>query len=260
MQQISELKKVVWHDLVSVSKKEIFSELLLSLPWLIASWLTFHHNFVFIALFCSFMFFLTGLRQVHNAYHYALGINTIWTERVMFMLSILMLGSMHAVKYNHLIHHKHCLDEEDIEGSSAKMPGWKALLLGFIFPIKLHYNAWKKGNPYYRKWIIRELIGIGIFYSLAFIFDIAFLKYHFWVMAIGESLSAFFAVWTVHHDCDGHDVIARTSRGKWKSWLTYNMFYHVEHHLFPKVPTCHLPKLAERIDEVMPELKEKQVF
>ena len=35
---------------------------------------------------------------------------------------------------------------------------------------------------------------------------------------------------------------------------------HVEHHLFPTVPTCHLPKLAERLDEVAPELKTKLVF
>ena len=38
------------------------------------------------------------------------------------------------------------------------------------------------------------------------------------------------------------------------------MFYHTEHHLFPKVPTCHLPELAERIDKVMPEIKDKTVL
>ncbi|MBK8345469.1 MAG: fatty acid desaturase [Bacteroidetes bacterium] len=38
------------------------------------------------------------------------------------------------------------------------------------------------------------------------------------------------------------------------------MFYHTEHHLFPKVPTCHLPQLAARIDEVIPEIKNKTVL
>jgi len=38
------------------------------------------------------------------------------------------------------------------------------------------------------------------------------------------------------------------------------MFYHVEHHLFPTVPTCRLPVLAERLDTVAPELKTKLVF
>jgi fatty acid desaturase len=38
------------------------------------------------------------------------------------------------------------------------------------------------------------------------------------------------------------------------------MFFHVEHHLYPKVPTCHLAVLADRLDQAAPELKAKQVF
>jgi fatty acid desaturase len=38
------------------------------------------------------------------------------------------------------------------------------------------------------------------------------------------------------------------------------MFYHIEHHLFPKVPTCKLWLLARRLDVAAPELKDKQVF
>jgi fatty acid desaturase len=67
-------------------------------------------------------------------------------------------------------------------------------------------------------------------------------------------------VWTVHHDCEPESVYSRTVRGRWKSILFYNMFYHTEHHLFPKVPTCHLPDLAKRIDDVIPEIKTKSVL
>ena len=35
------------------------------------------------------------------------------------------------------------------------------------------------------------------------------------------------------------------------------MFYHLEHHLFPAVPTIKLPELAKRIDEVLPEIEKK---
>jgi fatty acid desaturase len=34
----------------------------------------------------------------------------------------------------------------------------------------------------------------------------------------------------------------------------------VEHHLFPAVPTCHLPELSKRLDEVAPELLSKNVW
>ncbi|MEO1218871.1 MAG: fatty acid desaturase, partial [Bacteroidota bacterium] len=45
-----------------------------------------------------------------------------------------------------------------------------------------------------------------------------------------------------------------------KNLLTYNMFYHLEHHLFPAVPTIKLPELARRIDKEVPELVKKSVF
>jgi fatty acid desaturase len=53
-----------------------------------------------------------------------------------------------------------------------------------------------------------------------------------------------FAV-TVQHDCDGAGLFARTLRGILKNAATYNMVFHVEHHLFPAVPACHLPQLAD---------------
>ena len=63
----------------------------------------------------------------------------------------------------------------------------------------------------------------------------------------------------MHHDCDHHQL-ARTQRGWWKTALTYQMFYHVEHHLFPAVPTPRLPELAERLDRALPQLQQHQVF
>ena len=79
-------------------------------------------------------------------------------------------------------------------------------------------------------------------------------------MAIGQCGTACFAVWTVHHDCDRHHYIARTQRTWWKNFISYNMFFHTEHHLFPTVPTCHLPELARRLDQAAPELATKQVY
>src|SRR5262245_49777577 len=97
---------IEWRDLVALRRTEVAGELAISLPWLAASLAAAHHGIYPVALGCSFMFFLTGLRQVHNAYHYALGLPRAATEWVMFALSVLMLGSMHAVQVNHLRHHR----------------------------------------------------------------------------------------------------------------------------------------------------------
>jgi fatty acid desaturase len=92
------------------------------------------------------------------------------------------------------------------------------------------------------------------------VLEIPALRYHAMAMAVGQCLTAFFAVWTVHHHCDRSQYIARTLRSRVKNMVTFNMFLHVEHHLFPRVPTCHLPQLSTRIDQAAPDLKQKMVF
>jgi fatty acid desaturase len=86
------------------------------------------------------------------------------------------------------------------------------------------------------------------------------LEYHVMAMALGQCLTAFFAVWTVHHDCGDASFPARTIRNPWKARLTYAMFYHVEHHLYPAVPTRRLPILARRLDRAAPDLGALKVF
>jgi fatty acid desaturase len=255
------VRSVAWRDLVTVSRLEIAKELALSLPFLALSLVLADLGWFMPALAASYVFFLTGLRQVHNAYHYALGIPQAATEWVMFVLSVLMLGSMHAVQVNHLHHHKHCMGDDDVEAMSARMSGLLAILFGPVFPVLLHVNAFKLANRRQRRWVVAELLANAAWVGLVFgVLDVPALKYHVIAMAIGQCLTAFFAVWTVHHDCDRSHFIARTLRGRVKNFASFGMFFHVEHHLFPRVPTCHLSILAERLDKAAPELQEKRVF
>ena len=254
------LRSVEWKDLTQLSHAEVFKELVLSLPWLAVSLWLAGQRVYFLALPASFMFFLVGLRQVHNAYHYALGLSRRGSDWVMFALSALMLGSMHAVQINHLEHHLHCLDEEDVEGASARMPAWKAVLAGPLFPVRLHLNAWGKARGASFRWIVAELLVTAAVVIAAIVFTTSWFRYHILAMALGQCLTSFFAVWTVHHGCDQRGPFARTLRGIFKNGATYNMFFHVEHHLFPAVPTCHLPQLAERLDRAAPHLTRLRVF
>lgn len=265
--QDSRLEDVEWKDLCDLSGPEVFREVMIYVPWLVASLVAAHLGsvvhpaFFAVALVCSFMFFLCGLRQVHNAFHYAVGVAPKAHEWLMFILSPLMMSAMHAVQWNHLRHHRHCMDEEDVEAMSARMPGWKALVTGPQFPIRLHHAALTLAKPRIKRWIVFELAAIAGMVVLAFgLLEFTWLRYHVVAMTVGQCFSAFFAVWTVHHDCDRTHYIARTLRNDVKSFVSYNMFYHVEHHLFPAVPTCHLPELSKRLDAVAPELRTKQVF
>lgn len=249
------IRAMEWRDLLALSPAEKAWELTLSLPWLVGSLLCYQAGWYVPGAFCSFYFFLTGLRQSHGGQHYSLGVPRPVQDGVLLTLSLLMLASMHAVQVSHLHHHRHCLDEDDAEGSTARLPWWRALLVGPLFPLRLHRTAWRLGSPPKRRWIAAEVTGIAGVVLAAVLLDVPALRWHTAAMLLGESLTGFFAVWTVHHGCDPHGLYARTQRGRWITRLSYSMFFHAEHHLFPAVPTCRLARLAERLDAAAPELR-----
>ena len=86
------------------------------------------------------------------------------------------------------------------------------------------------------------------------------LTHHVALMVLAQTLTGFFAVWTIHHDVDAERQVARTLRHRVKSALALGMFFHLEHHLFPRVPTCRLPILAERLDAAAPDLSKVSVY
>lgn len=255
------VRAVEWKDLLVLSRWEVVKELLLVFPWLITSLVLAQFGWYFLALPFSFIFFLCGLRVVHNAYHYVMGVSRAATEWVMFALSVMMLSSMHALQQTHLHHHKHCLGEDDVEAASARMKGWQAIVFGPKFYILIQTKGIELANARQRRWILAEYVTLAVWVPLAlFVLNVPMLQYHVIAMLIGQCLTAFFAVWTVHHDCDREHYIARTLRNPLKSLIAFDMFYHVEHHLYPKVPTCHLAQLSERLDEAAPELAKMQVY
>ncbi len=253
------LSHVQWKDLLKLSAKEKFIEITITIPGLLASWILAYFQLYFFTLPCSFLFFLTALRQSHNGFHCSLGISKSATRMFIYLNSMLMLSSMHAVKFSHLRHHKYCMGGKDFEGRCAKMRWHQAIMYGPGHILSIHSVALTLGNKIYKRDVLMELLSIIIFISAAVLLKWNFLVYHCIAMAVGEFFSAFFAVWTVHHDVET-SAIARTQRTKGKNLVSYNKFYHLEHHLFPAVPAIKLPKLAKRIDEVVPGLEKKTTF
>jgi fatty acid desaturase len=254
------VRSVPWRDLVPLGPGERVWQLLLPLPWFLLGLLAAHDALWVLALAGSFYFFLTGLRLVHDTFHGNLGLRAWANDVILVVLSALMLGSMDAVRLTHLQHHRECLGGNDIEGAAARRTAAGALLWGVIFPVQLHVAALRLASPRQLRWIVAELTLTGGWIAAILISGHPVVSYHVAAMALGQTLSGFFAVWTVHHDCDRWQQIARTLRHRLKSAVSFNMFYHLEHHLYPRVPTCHLPALAERLDRMVPELVHKQVF
>ncbi len=246
------------HDLTKLRSSEVAAELVRPLLWLIACTGLAAAGSILAALAVSFCFFLAGLRLVHDAFHYNLSLPRWVTEIVIAALSAAMLGSMHAVQIRHLRHHIHCLGEEDFEGSSARKSAWGAILYGPRFTLELHRQAWLLGNGRQRKWMALEL---ALTVILAAAVRPRWLALHVAAMVLGHCLTAFFAVWTVHHDCDDVTGIpARTLRSRWRSFVSQEMFFNLEHHSYPGVPTRRLARLASRLDAAYPNARRRQVW
>src|SRR5438477_4787794 len=126
-------QNVEWRDLVAMNPVEKAWELVLGVPWLILSLWCYGNGWWLAGLVCSFYVFLTGLRQSHNAQHYSLGLPRKAQDALLFGLSLMMLASMHAVQVTHLHHHRHCMEDEDEEGSTVRLPWSQAILVGPLF-------------------------------------------------------------------------------------------------------------------------------
>lgn len=242
----TERPSVIWRDLAPMRRRDGLVECLHPLPWLAAGWCCAARGWWPVALGATFMFFLTALRLNHEAIHGNLGFGPAGHRRVLHALSLLMLGSNSAVAFNHLRHHRHLGAVDDIEGACGRMTLWRVLRYGPAFPLRTHAEAWRHGGP-----AVRRRMRIDLALNLSMIgasMAIAspVLRYHVAAMTVAQCLTAFFAVWITHHDCPPGQL-ARTQHAAWINLVTYNMFLHLEHHLFPGVPVRRLNVLARRI-------------
>lgn len=252
------LRGIAWRDLVAIHPREGLVECLHPLPRLAGSLTAAALGIWPLAALASFLFFLTALRLNHEAIHHNLGFGPRGHRIVLHTLSAVMLGSNSSVAFNHLHHHSKVGTDDDIEGRCGHMTLREVLRFGPRFPIETHRYGWRNGGPG-----LRRRMAIDLALNLAVIGTALAtlwppLLYHIAAMLAAQCLTAFFAVWITHHGCDGA-LIARTQRGRLLNLLSYNMFFHLEHHLFPAVPVSRLPRLAARIDAAVPLLTAKMV-
>ncbi|URW76809.1 fatty acid desaturase [Sphingomonas donggukensis] len=247
------LTRVAWRDLTAMRPADGVVECLHPLPWIAVAWIAAAHGWWLVAFPCAFMIFLTALRLNHEAIHRNLGFGERGHRAVLHVLSALMLGSNSAVAWNHLHHHTHVGKPDDLEGKAGAMPGWRVLLYGPKFPVEMHLAAWRAGGPALRRRMRIDFALNAAVLAATLATGWRVLAFHILAMLIAQCLTAFFAVWITHHDCADDGPVARTQRSRLVNMVSYNMFFHLEHHLFPAVPVKRLAVLAERLDAVAPE-------
>lgn len=196
--------------------------------------------------------FIVAVTYTHDLVHGAAGMSPRKTEWALFGMSVLMLLSSHAFRIGHLHHHSHCLGEDDFEGGPARMSLLQALATGPLYIPRhwLHAYTLAKSAPQ-KRWMVLELGAALVLIMLA----ICALPWtalpgtYLGMVWLGSWLFPITTAWLPHYQ-PNNAVLgqARTLRGNIIPALLCNLSYHLEHHLYPQVPSYNLARLAEQLD------------
>jgi beta-carotene hydroxylase len=209
------------------------------------------HGMWFCALVCTMLIsFLTYGSTSHDLVHQNLSLPKWLNEILLAFMELLALRSGHAYRITHLNHHAHFPGGDDLEGAAAGMSWWQACLDGPTLQIRLWMFAIRRRGGH-RPWVLAEggaviLIVTGCLLAtritIAPAIYAALMIAGSWVFPLVTS----YIPHVVSHD--GKLSQTRLFRGKVLSWIALEHLYHLEHHLYPKVPHHNWPKLALRLD------------
>lgn len=203
-----------------------------------------------------FLIFVAVVTVTHDVVHGSLGLSRRQTEWTLFALGAVLLESGHAYRATHLRHHLIFPGRDDPEGDPARFSLGKSVLWGPLFLPRLWCWAYAQSIPgcAQRRWLVAEaawavvvfFAGLGLLpWSAALIVYAALAIVGSWV----------YPLLTVHlphrHYGDTPLFQTHTLRGRIIPALFLELTYHLEHHLFPEVPSHNLPELSRRLDPVL---------
>jgi beta-carotene hydroxylase len=190
---------------------------------------------------------------VHNCFR----LSKHSTHWLLSLYGIIVMQSGHSFRITHLSHHAMFPSKEDPEGDAATMTLWQSLLMGPTYVQKLWLWSMKRmrKNQTEQRWMIFEaILGVllivgavaAIPYTLAPIIYVVVMTLGAWLYPL---ITAYFP-----HQHPGEDAVhqARSLHGNIIPWLTLGLGYHLEHHLYPRVPAHNMRKLSKRL---LPYLK-----
>jgi beta-carotene hydroxylase len=201
----------------------------------------------------AFLIFVAVVTVTHDVVHGSLGLKRQGTEWALFLTGVILLESGHAYRTTHLQHHRVFPAADDPEGYPAKISMLGAILYGPIFLVRLWLWAYQRNvhRPSQRIWLLAEaLVPPLVVIGGLFLWRLTPAVLLYAVLAIVGSWV--YPLLTVHlpHKDYGETPLTQTHtlRGRIIPAVFLELTYHLEHHLYPQVPSHHLRELARRLD------------
>jgi fatty acid desaturase len=201
-----------------------------------------------------FVIFVSVVTVTHDVVHNALGLRRRATSVALFALGAVLLESGHAYRVTHRQHHRVFPGPDDPEGDPARFTLRGALLYGPLFLPRLWWWALRRGRD--RPWLVAEaalaLATIGGAIALAPVTTAPLL--YVALVIVGSWTYPLLTVHLPHrHYGDTPLTQTHTLRGRILPRIFLELTYHLEHHLYPQVPSHNLPELARRLEPFLRE-------
>jgi len=201
---------------------------------------------------------------LHEGMHRTLFANSGWNRRISVVLGGAALISFTAYRVMHLRHHRYLGDPRDPDDyhNYTRSPRvvwlmhYLRLLVGcYIYLFAIPALAWRHGSARERRHIAHEYAALFLTYGAAFAILPRTILVWGWLLPI--LVVAYLTAirgFTQHSLTDADDPFLASRSVEAHPIVAYCLLYenyHLEHHLFPEVPSYHLPALHAM---VWPEL------
>lgn len=205
-----------------------------------------------------FLIFVSIVTATHDVVHGVLGLSRRQSEWALFLLGAVLLESGHAYRLTHQRHHSAFPSsaEDDPEGYPAQLGFAGALLYGPIFLARLWLWAYgqAKNQPRQRLWLAGEaaLLPVSLAAGLALLPVTPAILIYVLLAMLGSWVYPLLTVYLPHKNY-GETPLTQTHtlRGRIIPAIFLELTYHLEHHLYPQVPSHHLAELARRLDPAL---------
>ncbi len=212
-----------------------------------------HYGLWWLAPLIVFAIFVAIITVTHDVVHNALGLGPRATDLALFALGAVLLESGHAYRATHRQHHRVFPGPDDPEGDPARLTLPAAVLASPLFLPRLwcwalHRSRNRRGE---QLWLLAEAaFALGFLAGSILLLPLTRAPLLYAVLVIVGSWT--YPVLTVHlphrHYGDTPLTQTHTLRGRIVPALFLELTYHLEHHLYPQVPSHNLPELARRLD------------
>ncbi len=215
----------------------------------------FHIGLWPLALVVIPIIYLTTGAALHDLLHKTLGLPERLHGVLLALMGGLILESGHTLQATHQVHHRKLHTSADPEGYVDRYGNLRTLGEGLFCK---HYLAcWVMRNrPNVRRWVIAEGMWAQVAILSGVLLALRFPVFGVYIAAtvMGSWLFPLVGVKLVHRD-PGRDVLqgTKTFRGVVVSRFGCGLSYHLEHHLYPRVPGHQLRHLSERLGERLHE-------